>query len=113
MKIDESVVRKMARLAYLELPRVANEQGELCEPDEHLIGDEQLSRMAKDLNDIIEYVQQLNELDLTDVEPTSHGVPLPSLLRSDIVGEPLSSEATLQNAPAKAGTAFRVPKVIE
>ena len=113
MKIDESVVRKMARLAYLELPRVVNEHGELGEPDEHLIENDQLSKMAKDLNEILDHVEQLNELDLENVEPTSHGVPLPSLLRNDIVGEPLSSEATLQNAPAKAGTAFRVPKVIE
>ena len=113
MSIDKTVVRQIARLACLELPRVADKDGEMSEPDEHLIDDEKLARLAKDLNKIIDYVQELNELDLQDVEPTSHGVPLPTKYRADEVGEALGPERALSTSPAQAGNAFRVPKVIE
>ena len=53
------------------------------------------------------------ELDLDDVEPTSHGVPLPTKYRKDQVGAPLGVERALKTAPAQSANAFRVPKVIE
>jgi len=113
MSIDKTVVRQVARLACLELPRIADKSGAMTEPDEHLIDDERLARLATELNKIIDYVQELNELDLEGVEPTSHGVPLPTKYRADIVGPALGPERALRTAPAQSSNAFRVPKVIE
>jgi aspartyl-tRNA(Asn)/glutamyl-tRNA(Gln) amidotransferase subunit C len=113
MSIDRTVVRQVARLACLELPRIADKSGEMVEPEEHLISDQRLDRLADELNKIIDYVQELKELKLDDVEPTSHGVPLPTKYRNDEVGAPLGVERALKTAPAQSANAFRVPKVIE
>ena len=107
MPFDRDEVRRFARLAYLELP-----PSELADADA-LIDDARLDRLAHDLGRILDYVDQLGELDLDGVPPTSHGVPLPPLLRDDEVRPGLPTERALAGAPEIAGEAFCVPKVIE
>ncbi len=65
------------------------------------------------LNSILSYVEQLNELDTSAVEPTSHVIPLQNIVREDIVRESLPREAALQNAPDATDRFYRVPKIIE
>jgi len=113
MSIDKTIVRNVARLACLELPRVQNKDGTWTESDEHLIDDQRLEKLAQELGKILDYVKELETLDLDDVEATSHGVPLPTKYRNDDVGAPLGPQRALETAPAQTQDSFRVPKVIE
>lgn len=74
--------------------------------------EEEKKRLATQLSTILEYVEKLNELDLTDVEPTYQVVASELTFREDEVGKGLSQSEALQNAPAKHGDFFSVPKVI-
>lgn len=93
--IDEKAVEKIARLARLKL-----------EADE-------IKTLTVDIEKILTYVDQLNELDTDDVEPTSHAVELPTKYRKDTVGDELPVEKALANAPERLGDGFGVPKIIE
>jgi aspartyl-tRNA(Asn)/glutamyl-tRNA(Gln) amidotransferase subunit C len=64
------------------------------------------------LNAILAYVEQLNKLDTSNVEPLSHVIGLGDVFREDIVRPGLSQEEALKNAPAKNEKFFKVPKVI-
>lgn len=74
--------------------------------------DEEKVRLVEQLNDILRYVEQLNALDTTQVEPTSHVLNLKNVFREDVVEESLSHEVALANAPATSRGHFRVPKVL-
>lgn len=65
------------------------------------------------LNDILLYMDKLNEVDTTGVEPLSHAIALNNAFREDKVQESLSQEHSLANAPDPRGEFFRVPKVID
>lgn len=111
--MDRDEVRRIARLAHLEYPRVKDAGGKLVEPEEHLIDDQTLDRLAKDMDQILGYVRQLEELDVSEVEPTSHGVDLPPNMRQDVPEEGADPEALLEGAPARAEHAVSVPKIVE
>jgi aspartyl-tRNA(Asn)/glutamyl-tRNA(Gln) amidotransferase subunit C len=65
------------------------------------------------LSSILDYMEKLNELDTTDVEPTSHVLPLSNVTRDDIPGLSITREEALVNAPDHTDKFFRVPKIIE
>jgi len=65
------------------------------------------------LNDILLYMDKLNEVDTAGVEPLSHAISLSNAFREDRVQESLSQDLSLANAPDPRGEFFRVPKVIE
>jgi aspartyl-tRNA(Asn)/glutamyl-tRNA(Gln) amidotransferase subunit C len=73
------------------------------------LSEEEVERMAGELSGILEHVDRIAELDLDDVEPTSHVVELENVLRADIPHESLAPEVALASAPDPAGGAFRVP----
>ena len=63
--------------------------------------------------DIVAYIAELGELDLTGVEPTAHAAPLSNVWREDVAGEPFGRERMLANAPALMnGDLIRVPQVL-
>ena len=115
MKISEKDVLYVADLANLELT-----------PEER-------TRMVRDLNSILEYVDRLNELDTASVPPMAcpelvegaqvsdrYGVPekkgaprFEYAIRADALGKSLDHKLALANAPESDGTFFKVPKVIE
>lgn len=103
MSIDLDEVRRIARLAHLELP----------EPEAPLFDQAALEALAADVGKILDHVRQLEEVDVSAVPPTSHGVMLPSRLRSDEAGPSLETERALAGAPARSGDGVRVPKVVE
>jgi aspartyl-tRNA(Asn)/glutamyl-tRNA(Gln) amidotransferase subunit C len=98
LKITEDEVRYVADLANLRLT------------------EEEVHRMSHDLGDILTHVEQLNELDTSDVEPMAQ-VVFPAdetaTLREDVPRHPLGNEAALANAPMSGGGYFKVPLVIE
>ena len=95
MKITADHVRRVAELARLDL--APGEEG----------------RLTGQLNAILEYMDQLGEVDTTGIEPTSHVLPLTNVMREDLVHECLSNAAALANAPAADQGHFAVPKIIE
>ncbi len=74
--------------------------------------DEELAKIAKELDAIVGYVEQLKELNVDDVPPTAHVLDLHNVFRDDKVEPWLTNEETLQNAPAQKKGYFSVPKVI-
>jgi len=89
--IDREQVLHVARLARLR------------------IEDDEVEPMSGELSAIIEHIERLNELDLDDVEPTSHVVELENVLRADEPRPSLPREKGLDQAPDTDGEGFRVP----
>jgi aspartyl-tRNA(Asn)/glutamyl-tRNA(Gln) amidotransferase subunit C len=65
------------------------------------------------LNDILLYIEKLNELDTKDIEPTSHVIPITNVFREDVLTQSLSQQEALKNAPASIKGFYRVAKIIE
>ncbi|MCP3101922.1 Asp-tRNA(Asn)/Glu-tRNA(Gln) amidotransferase subunit GatC [Myxococcus sp. K15C18031901] len=74
---------------------------------------EEEQRFATQLSAVLDAVAQLQSVDVETVEPTSHATLAASLLREDVARPSLPPEKSLANAPAKVGTSFAVPKIIE
>ena len=65
------------------------------------------------LDQVLHYVEQLNELDVSEVEPTAHAIPVFNVLRKDEVGSSLNHDDVIANAPSAADGHVRVPKIID
>jgi aspartyl-tRNA(Asn)/glutamyl-tRNA(Gln) amidotransferase subunit C len=74
---------------------------------------EEEKKLSAQLGHILGYIEKLNELDVTHIEPTAHAVPLTNVTRPDATGKCLSQDEALKNAPAKANGLFVVPKIVE
>ena len=92
LKMDVGYV---ARLAHIELT------------------DDEAAVFRRQLGDVLVYIAKLNELDLSGIEPTSHGIPASNLFRDDEPEAGLDRETALGNAPARTPTEFNVPKIVE
>lgn len=77
------------------------------------IDDAQKDKFTSQLNDILLYIDKLNELDTKDVEPMSHAIAVTNAFREDKIAGSLGIQKALSNAPDARGEFFRVPKVIE
>lgn len=75
--------------------------------------DEETERLKGDLNQILDYMETLDELDTSDVEPLEHVIDLEYRLRDDTAQEPVTHNEALKNAPDADSDYFRVPRVIE
>jgi aspartyl-tRNA(Asn)/glutamyl-tRNA(Gln) amidotransferase subunit C len=95
MRIDPDQVRHVAHLARLT------------------VSDEEVARFAGQLSAILEYVEQLNELDTRNVPPTAHALPVHNVLRDDVARPSLTPDQGLANAPQREGDYFALPKVLE
>ena len=94
-KIDEPQVRKVAKLARLELT------------------DAEVQEFTGQLSAILEYVEKMNKLDTGNVEPLAHCLPVSNVFRKDCVKESLGTEKALANAPQRDGEFFKVPKILD
>ncbi|MEO6034908.1 MAG: Asp-tRNA(Asn)/Glu-tRNA(Gln) amidotransferase subunit GatC [Verrucomicrobiota bacterium] len=70
-------------------------------------------KLSAQLENILSYIEKLKELDVSQVEPTAHAVPLINVFRADEVKPSISNEDALRNAPSKANGLFLVPKIVE
>jgi len=95
MKLSEAEVRKVATLARLDLK------------------DQEAQRLVRDLSSILSYVDQLAELDTSEVEPTSNVVAMHMPTREDVVTNQPATEDALANAPEREDNFFVVPSIIE
>ena len=74
--------------------------------------DEELESYTSQLNEILSYVEKLNQLDTSNVEPLSHPVENVNVFREDKVKPSIDREEALNNAPDRSELFFKVPKVI-
>ena len=93
--ITKETVKYVAHLARMEL-----------KPKE-------LEKLSKQLKDILGFIDKLKEIDIANINPTSHILPLNNVLREDKPAESLTTDKALNNAPDREGNFFGVPKVIE
>ncbi|MGA2802007.1 MAG: Asp-tRNA(Asn)/Glu-tRNA(Gln) amidotransferase subunit GatC [Verrucomicrobiota bacterium] len=92
VEIDVKYVAHLARLALT--------------PDEE-------KKLTNQLGNILGYIEKLKELDVANVEPTAHAVPMVNVMRPDEVRPSLPHDDAMRNAPAKANGLFIVPKIVE
>jgi aspartyl-tRNA(Asn)/glutamyl-tRNA(Gln) amidotransferase subunit C len=95
MSLDTATVRRIAKLARLRI-----EEAEVLP-------------LQNELNAILGYVDQLNEVDVAGVEPLSGGAQMAMRLREDFCSDGEIAEQILANAPDRQGMFFAVPKVVE
>ena len=95
MSIDAATVRKVARLARIAEP------------------EDRLEPLAKELSAILNWIEQLNEVDTNGVEPMTSAVHTPLPMREDVVTEGGDPARVLANAPKTVSNFFVVPKVVE
>ena len=95
MSVDQSTVRRIARLA-----RIA-------------ITDEETPHLERELNAMLAFVEQLNEVDVEGVEPMTSVIPMKMTWRVDEVTDHAGADAIVANAPASEDHFFVVPKVVE
>ncbi|MCY7362134.1 MAG: Asp-tRNA(Asn)/Glu-tRNA(Gln) amidotransferase subunit GatC [Ignavibacteria bacterium] len=75
--------------------------------------DDEKMKLQNELNKILEYIDELNELNLGNVEPLENINETENVLRKDIAEKWLTTEEALKNAPSKTGKYFKVPKVLD
>jgi aspartyl-tRNA(Asn)/glutamyl-tRNA(Gln) amidotransferase subunit C len=95
MAIDAATVRKVARLARIAEPEA------------------RIEPLARELSGIMDWIEQLAEVDIEGVEPMTSAVSQAAPLRDDVVTEGGDPGRVLANAPRRAGDFFVVPKVVE
>ncbi len=76
------------------------------------INDNEIDTFAKQLSDILLYVDKLNEIDTNNVEPMAHAVEINNAFRDDVVENVSGNKDSLSNAPEKDEHYFKVPKII-
>jgi len=74
---------------------------------------EEEQKLGEQLGQILGYVEKLEELDVSGVEPTAHAAPLVNVTRPDEVRPSLPHVEAMRNAPAQANDLFTVPKIVE
>jgi aspartyl-tRNA(Asn)/glutamyl-tRNA(Gln) amidotransferase subunit C len=77
------------------------------------LSEEETRLFQEQLDQVLQYVEQLDELDVEEVEPTAHAIPVYNVLRRDEVGRSLDHAAVMANAPAASDDQVRVPKIID
>ncbi|GAB4339052.1 MAG: Asp-tRNA(Asn)/Glu-tRNA(Gln) amidotransferase subunit GatC [Desulfobulbaceae bacterium] len=94
MRISREEVRQVADLARLDLD------------------EDEVSRLTDQLDAILGYAAKLNELDTTDIVPTTHSQDIVNAFREDVVRDSLPRERALANGPEQNGESFVVPRII-
>ncbi len=74
---------------------------------------EEESKLGQQLGGILGYINQLREVDVSGVDPTAHAFPMVNVTRKDELGQSLTNDEALGNAPARANGLFVVPKIVE
>ncbi|MFH1889052.1 MAG: Asp-tRNA(Asn)/Glu-tRNA(Gln) amidotransferase subunit GatC [Candidatus Omnitrophota bacterium] len=95
MAITKETVERVAYLARIDL------------------SPKELEKLSHEIKEILNFIDKLTEVNIKDIAPTSHILPINNVLREDDPVASLPSDKALENAPKKQGSFFGVPKVIE
>jgi len=93
--LDPAAVRRIARLARIRLP------------------EEDVAQLQTELGAILGWIEQLDEVDVSGIDPLASVGQAALSMRDDVVTDGGQTEAVLANAPARSGTFYTVPKVVE
>ncbi len=96
MSLDQAAIRRIAKLARLAVT-----------------DDAEVAHLQGEMNAILSFVEQLNEVDVTGVEPMTSVMPMRMKKRQDVVTDGEIADLVIANAPASENNFFMVPKVIE
>lgn len=77
------------------------------------LSEEEIAKFQTQLDHVIQYVEKLKEVDVANVEPTAHAIPVYNVFRRDEPRDWFDAAAALSNAPRQAGGLFSVTKVVE
>ena len=94
MKLDKNTVKRIADLSKLEFTS------------------DETTAILKDMNKMLEFIDQLKELDTTNIDPLIHMTEDENILREDDAISGASQQEALKNAPSKDSTYFKIPKVL-
>jgi len=95
MKVTKATIEHVANLARLNLTQ------------------DEMDRLTSEMENIISYVDKLNELDTSGVKPMEHVIPIKNVFREDRVEKSYDREKVLSNAPSRENGCFKVPKIVE
>lgn len=95
MKVTEQDIKTVASLSRLR------------------IRDEDKAEVTAQLDKFLTYVENLQAIDTTNIEPTTYALPMQNVFRADVVKPSLDRDSALSNAPLKEGGYFKVPRVLE
>ncbi|MCI6159525.1 MAG: Asp-tRNA(Asn)/Glu-tRNA(Gln) amidotransferase subunit GatC [Selenomonadaceae bacterium] len=95
MKVTKEDLENVAVLSRLRIP------------------EDQQQKYMQQMDSILTYMDNLSEVDTTEVKPTTYALPMQNVFREDVVRPSLDREAALQNAPLRDNGYFKVPKVLE
>jgi len=95
MSVDHATVRRIAHLA-----RIA-------------VTDDEVPHLAGELNALLSFVAELDQVDVAGVEPMTSVIPMKMKMRADVVTDQAGADAVVANAPVHEGHFFVVPKVVE
>ena len=95
MSLDPATVQRIARLARIH------------------VDDTEAAQLAGELNSILGWIEQLNEVDVEGIDPLTGAAQMAMRLRPDVVTDGGIPELVLGNAPDRAGAFYSVPKVVE
>jgi len=95
MSVDRDTVRRIATLARIR------------------VEEDELEPLSKELSSILNWIEQLNEVDTSDVPPMTSVEDMPMKKREDVVTDGFCTEDVLANAPEREGDFYAVPKVVE
>ena len=95
MSLDPATVRRIAKLARIRLE------------------DEEVAQLQNELNGILGWIEQLNEVDVEGIEPLTGVAQMTLRMREDVVTDGGIPDRVLANAPERKGDFFSVPKVVE
>lgn len=95
MKITTDKIEHVANLARLNLTPQEKE------------------KFTSEMDDIISYMDKLNELDTSNIKPKEHVIPIKNVFRQDKIYESFDREKILKNVPSQESGCFKVPKIVE
>jgi aspartyl-tRNA(Asn)/glutamyl-tRNA(Gln) amidotransferase subunit C len=95
MKISAETVKHIGHLAKISLT------------------EEEIQRLAGQMANVVSFADQLSELDIADVPPTTHAITMHNVMRDDVLTPSYSREKLLKNAPERDEACFLVPRVVE
>jgi aspartyl-tRNA(Asn)/glutamyl-tRNA(Gln) amidotransferase subunit C len=95
MSLDPATVRRIAKLARIS------------------VDETQVAQLQTELSGILNWIEQLNEVDVQGVDPLTGGAQMALRLREDVVNDGGIADKVLANAPDRAGDFYAVPKVVE
>ncbi len=95
MKVDNETVKYIANLSKLK------------------ISEQEIEKYSRDLSNIVQFAEILNEVDVTDTEPTAHVLNIHNVFRKDEARDSYDRDLLLANAPSKEAGCYSVPKVVE